>query len=106
MVKLKMYFGIETDNGSVVIEKSQQYLEFSEDAIAKAKTIGALQVRSDELQKAANLRDATDKDRSDFLFAFEELKKAKSDVETMLDSAGIIISRFCRPHIVAYLASL
>lgn len=112
-ISLKIYFGVVEPNtaggGIEVIEKMQHVMTFSDDAVAKAKNMKAIQARYDaikpKLPSHSTMPDAGPEDWNEYKAAFGELDKAKREVKDILKASGIVISKFCEAKVFEYLAS-
>lgn len=110
---LKIYFGVVEPNtaggGIEIIEKMQHVMTFSDDAVAKAKNLKAIQARYDaakeKLPDHPTKPNASPEDWNEYKEAHAELDKAKQEVKDILKASGIVISKFCEAKVFEYLAS-
>lgn len=108
MALLKLYFGIEDENKNVIVEKSEQWLQFSDDAVAKARAVADLEKKFAEVSQIdLKVRTpTTDQEQRAYLDAFEALKNARKEVYNILDASGVAVGRYCRNLVIAHLARM
>jgi Glu-tRNA(Gln) amidotransferase subunit E-like FAD-binding protein len=105
--KLKLVFWIEDEARNILAnsEKSQMFIEYSDEAISAAVALPALLAEVERLKKTPDDRPLVEADVTGLVDAVNRVTAAREKITDHLQAAGFCVARSLFPSVADYLRS-